>query len=140
MRRKLSFRQKLFLNFTFIFAAFTVMVLLFQFERERNFSRSKFEVTLDNITRLSYNYYRYNDSYGSRDYWMIDSLTTLATDLDIRITIIDRSGKVVFDSEVGDVSGMENHLNRPEVRHPGKELVLLHPDLPRCFRACCGLL
>lgn len=116
MRRKLSFRQKLFLNFTFIFAAFTVMVLLFQFERERNFSRSKFEVTLDNITRLSYNYYRYNDSYGSRDYWMIDSLTTLATDLDIRITIIDRSGKVVFDSEVGDVSGMENHLNRPEVK------------------------
>jgi CHASE3 domain sensor protein len=31
MRRKLRFRQKLFLNFTIIFAVFTVLVLIFQF-------------------------------------------------------------------------------------------------------------
>jgi len=47
---------------------------------------------------------------------MIDSLTAMATDLDIRVTVIRRDGTVVFDSEVGDVSTMENHIDRPEVQ------------------------
>ena len=98
MRRKLTFRQKLFLNFSIVFAVFTVAVLVFQFERERGFRRSNFETTLDNIARLSYHYYRNNGVYGGPDYWMIDSLAAVATDLDIRITIITRDGTVLFDS------------------------------------------
>jgi len=116
MRRKLSFRQKLFLNFSLIFAVFTFAVLIFQFERERTFRRSNFEVTLDNIAQLSYSYFRNNEYFEGKDYRMIDSLTNLASDLEIRVTIIDREGLVVYDSEVGDVSSMENHLGRPEVQ------------------------
>jgi two-component system, OmpR family, phosphate regulon sensor histidine kinase PhoR len=116
MRRKLSFRLKLFLNFSIIFAVFTALVLILQFERERNFRRSTFEVTLDNIAELSYNYYRNEASYQEKGYWMIDSLTARFTDLDIRVTIISREGDVVFDSEVENVKDMENHLLRPEVQ------------------------
>ena len=116
MRRKLSFRLKLFLNFTVIFAVFTALVLIFQFERERNFRRSNFEVTLDNIAELSYNYFRNEKYYQEKDYWMIDSLAAQFTDLDIRVTIISHEGNVVFDSEVENMVGMENHLDRPEVQ------------------------
>ncbi len=121
MKRKLTLRQKLFLNFSLTFAVFTVLVLIFQFERERNFRRSNFEVTLDNIAQLSYSYFRNKDAYQEKGSWMIDSLTALGSDLDIRVTIISREGRVVFDSEVGDLTSMENHLNRPEVQEALEE-------------------
>jgi signal transduction histidine kinase len=94
---------------------FTVLVLIFQFERERTFQKNKFEVTLDNMAELSHIYYRNRDYYEPAGSWMFDSLTLLSPNLEFRVTIIDLEGNVVFDSEVGDVSGMENHLHRPEV-------------------------
>jgi len=116
MRKKNSLRRKLFLNFSITFAVFTALVLLFQFERERYFRRSNFEVSLDNITELSYVYFKNKDFYEGNGIRLIDSLTVLDSDLDIRITIISRDGKVVYDSEVRDVGYMENHLLRPEVQ------------------------
>jgi two-component system phosphate regulon sensor histidine kinase PhoR len=116
MRRKLRFRQKLFLNFTIIFAVFTVLVLIFQFERERNFRRTNFEITLDNLAQLSYGFYKNQALYEEKNFWIIDSLSALSSDLDIRVSIIDLEGTVVFDSKIPDVSSMENHLGRPEVQ------------------------
>jgi len=116
MRRKLRFQQKLFLNFSIIFAVFTVLVLIFQFERERNFRRNNFEVILDNLSQLSYGFYRNQALYEEENFWIIDSLSALSSDLDTRVTIIDRQGKVVFDSRVPDIARMENHLHRPEVQ------------------------
>ena len=40
----------------------------------------------------------------------------LAVDAGIRYTLIDHSGAVLFDSEVADVSTLENHAGRPEVQ------------------------
>lgn len=116
MKSKLTLRQKLFLNFSITFAVFTALVLIFQLERERSFSRSNFEVTLDNIAELSYSYFRNKESYEDKGSWMIDSLTALGPDQDVRVTIISREGRVVFDSEVSDLENMENHLSRPEVQ------------------------
>ena len=116
MKSKLTLRQKLFLNFSITFAVFTALVLIFQLERERNFRSSNFEVTLDNIAELSYSYFQNKDSYQEKGFWMIDSLTALDPDLDVRVTIISREGTVVFDSEVSELENMENHLNRPEVQ------------------------
>ncbi|MFH0758196.1 MAG: HAMP domain-containing sensor histidine kinase [Bacteroidota bacterium] len=115
MRRKLTFRQKLLLNFSIIFAVFTVLVLIFQFEREKSFRRSNFEVTLDNIAELTHNYIQRKHIFEQGNYWLIDSLTALAPNLNIRITLIGRDGVVLYDSEVIDVRTMENHLDRPEV-------------------------
>lgn len=40
----------------------------------------------------------------------------LAGDSEVRYTLIDHSGAVLFDSEVADVSALENHAGRPEVQ------------------------
>jgi two-component system, OmpR family, phosphate regulon sensor histidine kinase PhoR len=117
---KLSYRQKLLLNFSVIFSIFTILVLIFQFEREKNFRISNFEVTLDNITELTHNYIRQNDLLASGNYRPIDSLARIVPGFNIRITLIARDGNVLYDSEVSDAGTMENHLMRPEVQETQK--------------------
>lgn len=115
MGKKLSFRQKLFLNFSIIFAGFTILVLVFQFERERSFRRTSFEITLDNIAELTHRYMLRLQLCRTRDFQSIDSLAAIVPGLNIRITVIEKKGEVLYDSEVADVAAMENHLHRPEV-------------------------
>lgn len=38
----------------------------------------------------------------------------------LRITLIDADGTVIYDNKVGDVSQMENHRERPEIRYADK--------------------
>ena len=40
----------------------------------------------------------------------------LAVDSEVRYTLIDHNGAVLFDSEVAEVSALENHAGRPEVQ------------------------
>ena len=113
---KLTFRQRLFLNFSIIFLVFTILVLIFQFEREKRFRRSNFEVTLDNITELTDHFIRRNGIFRNGNFRLIDSLVPILPESNIRITIIAKEGTVLYDSEVGNVRTMENHLGRPEVQ------------------------
>ena len=45
-----------------------------------------------------------------------DAEFTQKIDEDIRITVIDATGKVIADSEQLDISGMENHIYREEIQ------------------------
>lgn len=45
-----------------------------------------------------------------------DSLVSLIDGKNIRVTVIAKNGKVLFDSFVDDPESMENHLERPEVQ------------------------
>src|SRR6056297_3512499 len=96
-RIKLSYRQKLFLNFSLIFSVFTILVLIFQFEREKNFRKDQFEVTLDNIAELTNNYIHKNDLLASGNFRSLDTLAAIVPGVNIRITLIDRNGKVLYD-------------------------------------------
>jgi signal transduction histidine kinase len=116
MQNKLSFRQRLFLNFSIIFAVFAILVLIFQFERERSFRRSNFETTLDNITQLTHLFIMRNNLSRTGSFRSIDSLVAILPEPNIRITVISRTGSVLYDSEVANVSSMENHLHRPEIQ------------------------
>jgi len=52
-------------------------------------------------------------------------LATISEALHSRITFIDRSGKVFYDSEVADdsLSRLENHLHRPEIEQSSQQPV-----------------
>lgn len=116
MLPKMSIRRKLFISFSVIFAIFTVLVLLFQYQREKDFRTGKLETTLDNITELTHEFILENDILESGKFWMIDSLVKILPGPETRVTVISPTGQVLFDSEVSEVEHMENHLQRPEVK------------------------
>ncbi len=116
MSKKLTFRQKLFLYLSVILAVFTVLVLIFQYEREKDFRKSQLENTLDNVTEVVH---RYIDRYTlseTGDFRSLDSIKMILPKPNIRITVISPEGIVLYDSEVPDYKKMENHLHRPEVQ------------------------
>ena len=116
MALKLKFQQRLFISFSVIFIIFTVLVLAFQYQREKEFKRSQLESRLDIMAELTHNYIQGNSILLDGDFPKIDSLSDIIPESNIRITVIDPQGVVLYDSEVEEYALMENHLQRPEVR------------------------
>ena len=112
----MSIRTKLSISFSVIFAIFTVLVLLFQYQREKDFRTGELETTLDNITELTHQFIQENGISESGNFRMIDSLVKILPGPETRVTVISPAGLVLFDSEVAEVEQMENHLQRPEVK------------------------
>jgi len=119
---KLGYRQKLFIYLSVIFIVFTVLVLLFQYKREKDYKRAQIEVSLNNITELTSNYIENKNLRRLGNYTAIDSLQNYIPSKNVRITILDKSGKVLYDSEVKDIGSMENHLSRPEIQKAIKNI------------------
>ena len=69
MSLKLSIRRKLFISFSVVFVIFTVLVLLFQYEREKDFRTGQLENTLDNISELTHHFIQENAISESGNFW-----------------------------------------------------------------------
>jgi len=119
MREIKSYRRKLFLYYFSIFLLFTVVVLSFQYHREKMIRVAALDARLNDMTMLVDKYIRINSLVETGNHQLIDSIFNLIPIPDLRITVISIDGKVLYDSSVEDWSLMENHLNRPEV---GKSL------------------
>jgi signal transduction histidine kinase len=118
---RLQYRQKLFLYLSTIFIVFTVLVMFFQYNREKSFKREQMEMNLDNVAELTYNYIEKKKLGSGASYSGLDSLYYYIPTSNIRITIINKLGTVLYDSEVSDPSKMENHLHRPEIQLAQRE-------------------
>lgn len=114
--RKRSFRTRIFISFLAAFSLFAMAILLFQYEREKKYRASQLENTLDNITAFTHNFIEENNLLENHQINKVDSLLALLPLNHERITVINSKGVVLYDSEVDDVSTMENHLHRPEVQ------------------------
>lgn len=117
---KLKYRQKLFVYLSAIFLVFTMLVLFLQYNREKSLKREQMEMNLDNIAELTFNYIQKKNLDPQTSYSQLDSLSYYIPTSNIRITIINMLGKVLYDSEVSDPSKMENHLHRPEIQYAQK--------------------
>ena len=96
-RHRIPFSQRLFWSVFFMFLGFTVCFLLFQYQREREFAQlfRKCQQSTDiNQTVISF-----MDDIPQKD---------------LRVTIIDPSGDVLFDNSGTDE--FNNHNDRSEVR------------------------
>ena len=111
-----SFRRKIFIYFIAVFLLFTVAILLFQLQREREFKKAQLEITLENVTEVAHNYIELYNLGETGDFRRADTLVSLIPQKNIRLTIIDKKGKVLYDSFVADYSAMENHFERPEIQ------------------------
>ena len=110
MLKKLSLRKKLFIYVSVVFAVFTIFVLIFQYEREKDFRRKQLENTLNNITELTNKYIKSKKLSETGNFNLLDSLKTIIPKPNIRITVISPKGIVLYDSEMPDYEEMENHL------------------------------
>jgi two-component system, OmpR family, phosphate regulon sensor histidine kinase PhoR len=111
-----TFRQRIFINFFVVFFVFAIVVLGYQYDRERNYRTSQLENTLDNITEVTHRYIEHKKTFETGDFMSLDTLKSLLPVSNIRITVIDKTGKVLYDSFVAHVEGVENHLQRPEIQ------------------------
>ncbi len=111
-----TFRRKIFYYFIAVFFVFTVAILLFQLQREKNYKTSQLENTLENVTETAHNYIEFYKLMQNRDFSKADTLKYLIPQKNIRVTVVDKKGVVLFDSFVFDYAGMENHFERPEIQ------------------------
>ena len=108
---KLTYKQKLFIYLFAIFSLFSVGVITFENSREKKFRIESIEKNLNIYTEIFHTYLVQNPTFSK------DSIAPLQQlfPSNIRLTIIEKSGKVVFDNSVEDLSKLDNHLKRSEV-------------------------
>ncbi len=109
-RHRIPFSQRLFWSVFFMFLGFTVCFLLFQYQREREFAQEKLNNVLSN-----YNYQLFRKCQQSTD--INQTVISFMDDIpqkDLRVSIIDPSGDVLFDNSGTDE--FNNHNDRSEVR------------------------
>lgn len=116
-----SFRKSIFLNFFIIFSIFTFSVLIYQYNRERNYRIKQLEITLDNDAEITHRYIEHQKILNTGDFTSLDTLKSIIPRSNTRISVIDYSGKVLYDSFVNDFDKLENHIARFEVQHALKE-------------------
>ena len=115
MTGRQSYNRKLFLYYFSIFLLFTVLMMAYQYSREKKIRIAALDNRLNDMSGLVDNYIRANSLTANGNYRLIDSVYNLIPVPDLRITVIAIDGKILYDSSVKDWSKMENHLNRPEV-------------------------
>lgn len=111
-----TFRRRIFINFFVVFFIFTLVVLGYQYDREKKYRTGQLENMLDNISEVTHRYIEHKKIFESGDFKSLDTLKIMLPIENTRLTILDMTGIVVYDSFVSDSENLENHLQRPEVQ------------------------
>lgn len=115
MISKQKFRNKLFVYYSAVFLVFTVLIIAYLFQREKKYRISTLNDELGNITQIVQNFVTVNNLKVTGKFHKIDSLVKLMPQPNLRITYVNKSGDVLYDSQVTDWKTMGNHKNRPEI-------------------------
>jgi two-component system, OmpR family, phosphate regulon sensor histidine kinase PhoR len=115
MLARKKFRNILFIYYSAVFIIFTLLMVTFQYQREKKYRTATLNDELDKITQIIQNYMTTQRIHETKSYFTIDSLIVLLPQPNLRITIVDKSGSVLYDNFVKDWKSMENHKSRPEI-------------------------
>ncbi len=112
---KISYKNRLFFYFLLIFLLFSASVILLQRNEERKYRIELLQSQLDNYGLLVHNYLQ-NRGVKPKDSILKSIKVAEILPEDIRLSIINQSGKVLYDRDFPEnVAQMENHLFRPEI-------------------------
>ncbi len=102
----MHYKTRLYLNFGLIALAFMFITILFQLDREKRYKTEEIRSKLAAYSEMI-------DAYLLQNCDTIEVTHILPEDL--RFTIIDSEGSVIFDNVMGHIEDMSNHANRPEI-------------------------
>ena len=102
----LSYRKKLFLSFMLIFSLFTTGIILFEYSREKSYKTATLTEKLDAYTQVANAVWTQHASLDNTDFIFPPNL---------RLTLIDLKGNVIYDNVMKETSNLENHSDRPEI-------------------------
>ncbi len=108
----LSFSRKLFLSVILLFVVFATCFIAYQYQREREYKAELLNLQLQDYNSRLYEWLK--NRTANKD--SIDDYVRNHALKDLRVTLIDLKGKVIYDSYETPLSAMENHLDRPEVK------------------------
>ena len=114
-RKRNTFRNTLPIFYSAVFLVIAMLIIAYLYNREKQYKVATLNDELLNITRITDNYININSIYRSGKYTLIDSLNRLFPHSNLRLTVIGKSGEVLYDSFVDDWSKMQNHLTRKEI-------------------------
>ena len=110
--KPLGYRYKLLLSFTGIFAVFAIVMVLFEMHYERGLRVKDFRNHMrDYADMVAREIHQTGDTISLEN--MREFLVCLPRE--VRFTIIDRKGNVVYESNSENAHIDGNHSNRPEI-------------------------
>jgi two-component system OmpR family sensor kinase/two-component system phosphate regulon sensor histidine kinase PhoR len=90
-------------------------MLAYLFKREKDYRTGTLNDELHIVVRITDNYIISNSIPDNGNYLLLDSIVELLPQKNLRVTIVDPYGTVLYDSSVPNWSTMENHIGRPEI-------------------------
>lgn len=108
---KLRYKQKLFLYFSVVFTLFSLGVLLVGQSREKTYRLENLEDKLEAYAEIVHASLGADQENSLAN---LDSLLSIFPD-NIRLSVIDKQGVVLFDNKIEDLTELENHRERIEI-------------------------
>ena len=109
----LSFSKKLFLSVIVLFLVFAVCFMAFQYRREKEYKIELLNTQLQNYNDRLNDFLREKDTLNLE---LLDKYVHEHTLNELRVTLIDKEGKVLYDNIEQNPLHFSNHLNREEIK------------------------
>lgn len=111
--RILPFSQRLFLSVIFLFLGYAVCFMLFQYKREKAYKIELLNTQLQNYNNQLCDFLADHHEVNSDS---MQSYVTTHMMPNLRVTLIEPSGKVVYDNTNANWKSFANHSSRKEVQ------------------------
>lgn len=113
-KRFLSFSRKLFLSVISLFVAFAACFIAYQYQREKEYKIELLDMQLQDYNeRLYLELHNIPDSLHAS---ALNSYIFRNVSKDIRVTIVNLQGEVIYDNHQGKHFQLGNHIQRPEIQ------------------------
>ena len=115
---RISFSWKLFLLVISLFIVFALCFIAYQYQREKEYKVELLDMQLQDYNERLYMELRNQNETTWKQ--ALDKYIARYVNKDLRITIIDLQGKVLYDN-FGDSLQMKNYIGRPEIQKTLKD-------------------
>ena len=109
--RSMTLNKRLFLYFFSIFFLMLAIISYFQYQREKEFRIEQLDQQLTTYNFTINKFFEENNTTWES----LENYVRLFPDSSLRVTVIDTTGLVLFDSFVKKGAVLGNHLHRPEI-------------------------